>query len=83
MDFSFEAISAAEHDRLAGAVRAADRVRAPADRRGHPDRADEDTVREAQAAIEAVAETLERTAQRDVDTAACRHWAPAGMGESR
>ena len=64
MDFSFEAISAAEHDRLqalyAPLTQAVRRLIEAGIRTG----ADEATIREAQSAIEAVAEKLEAPGRR-------------------
>jgi acyl-coenzyme A thioesterase PaaI-like protein len=61
IDFTFEAISAAEHDRLQSVYAPlAQAVRRLIDA-GVRNCADEDTIRESQAAIEAVAEKLEGT----------------------
>ena len=80
MDFTFEAISAAEHDRLqalyAPLTQAVRRLIQAGIRTGE----DEETIREAQTAIEAVVQKLEGTLD-DEPAAPCRERAPSGVGE--
>ena len=74
IDFSFDAITADEHERLQALYTTADASGAAVDRRGYSDRVPtSDTIREAQAAIEAVAENAREHDRRHVAAPGRRH----------